>query len=189
MIFNFTSCPCFTISYHIRSYVKILQRRPYRRQNNIKTKPMGLLKTNLFFTFSRSKCDFFSNWLAALFSPLICVFVCSLKSPSFRRQNFAKTSLVNAKRRGYSYAKRLTELGFVLSNYLCSNVKISQEHILIKGETMAKQRGCNFFKRSHFSPLFCCQNLMSFQPYKSLSFHYLFAKITFVLMSKFYKTS
>ena len=40
-----------------------------------------------------------------------------------------------------------------MSNHLCSDVKISQEHL--KGETMAKWKGwCDFFKRTHFSPLY-----------------------------------
>ena len=46
---NFASHPCFTVSSHLRSNVKILQKCLNQRQNDVESKVMRLHKTNSFF--------------------------------------------------------------------------------------------------------------------------------------------
>ena len=84
---NFASHPCFTVSSHLRSNVKILQKCLNQRQNDVESKVMQLHKTNSFFAFVLpSKCNVVSTSQVAFISPLKWDVASSLhKSPSIWR--------------------------------------------------------------------------------------------------------
>ena len=93
-----------------------------------------------------------------------------LKSPLFWCQNFAKH--LNQRQTDVSGWNVILQVTLVSpSQVIFVPMSKFRKNVLIKGEKTVNRRWCDFTKQIHFSPLFCRQNSMSFQPIKSPSYH------------------